>query len=256
MPSFAVHSICGDKLIEKLRINEKDKQSFIIGNILPDISRVSGYSKLDDKEKRRATQYKKKISHFRTKKDYIIEYPDIDEFLEKYKEKVKDNIATLAYFFHLYTDYYYFKYCIPSVVEFLDQDLNKSDDRKKAIYARIIKSDRIINGKDFFNKEHEDGIYKEYSRCNKYLLDKYKIKIDCDKLFEYIDEYGFYTEIEETNSMFAYYAVIKLRKYFGETYTIEGNLKYFTEEQLDNLVNDIVNSFIEKYPDILGEYLK
>ena len=108
MPSFAIHSICGNELLRDLNISENDRKSFIIGNIIPDVSRVSGFRFKDNTEKRRSVQDRKKITHFRTNESVVLAYPDLDAFLEKYSGVVRSNISCFGYFFHLYTPLYHF----------------------------------------------------------------------------------------------------------------------------------------------------
>ena len=48
MPSFAIHNICGLELLNKFNVSEFDRYRFIIGNVLPDVSRIRKYNELDD----------------------------------------------------------------------------------------------------------------------------------------------------------------------------------------------------------------
>ena len=101
MPSFAIHTICGKQLLKELDLNTDKEKEFIIGNILPDVSRVKGYKVLDNHQKRKSVQDIKMVTHFRIKEDVVLSYPDLNKFLKKYEEEVKNNIISFAYFFHL-----------------------------------------------------------------------------------------------------------------------------------------------------------
>lgn len=257
MPSFAIHNICGLELLDKLEVSESDKNKFIIGNVLPDVSRIRKYNELDDLSKRKAIQRRKKETHFRENQGKIIEYPNCEIFLDKYKEDVENDIITLAYFFHLYTDYYYFTKIFNKIVTFYDENMNVTDMKKELKYVKINKTNEVVGASEFFSKRNNKGIYKEYSRCNSYLAKKHKFKIDSSELYDYVDQYGFLTNIDETNSLYAYYAIRKLEKYVNDIdIKKDFQLLIFREEDLDLLVKDVVDSFIKKYKKLLVKYCK
>ena len=257
MPSFAIHNICGLELLNKLDVSDEDKNKFIIGNILPDVNRVNNYRNLDDLGKRRAIQKRKKETHFRDNMDKIVELPNCNEFLKKYKNDIKEDIVTLAYFFHLYTDYYYFKNLFSNILTFYDEDMKETNLKINFKYVKINKTGEVILGSEFFNKNNPKGIYKEYTRCNSYLAKKHRFRVDTLKLYDYVDQYGFLTNIDETNSLYAYYAIRKLEKYVNEI-DVKDNVQLliFNGEELDLLVKNVVDSFFIKYSDLLVKYCK
>ena len=69
--------------------------------------------------------------------------------------------------------------------------------------------------------------------------------------------YGFLTNIDETNSLYAYYAIRKLEKYVNEI-DVKDNVQLliFNGEELDLLVKNVVDSFFIKYSDLLVKYCK
>jgi len=255
MPSFAIHAICGNELLKDMNLSDNAKKSFLIANIIPDVSRVPGFKLKDTIEKRKSIQDNKKTTHFRTDNDALLAYPDLDMFLEKYSGNVKSSITSFGYFFHLYTDYYFFKKFLPKILSFYDQDMNKAKTRKDIYYVKIKKTGEVLKYKRLFNKEMEDGIYKDYSISNSYLLNKYNLKLDYDELFEYIDQNGFHIDIEETKPLFAYYAVLKMKKYLKDEKVKDTNLKVFSIEELDNLIGDIIKSFKKDYGYFISSYL-
>lgn len=256
MPSFAIHNICGLELLDKLDVSEEDKNKFIIGNVLPDVSRIRKFNELDDLNKRRAIQKRKKETHFRDNLGRIVEYPNCDEFLKKYGKDIKEDIITLAYFFHLYTDYYYFTKIFNKIVTFYDENMKITDMKSELKYVKINKTNEVVEASEFFSKRNNKGIYKEYSRCNSYLAKKHKFRIDALELYDFVDQYGFLTNIEETNSLYAYYAIRKLEKYNNDIDINDDQLLIFKEEDLDLLVKDVVDSFVKKYSDLLVKYCK
>ena len=254
MPSFAIHTVCGIELLKKLKVDDNSKRDFIIGNILPDVSRVRDYKNKDDLDKRKSIQDRKMITHFRVDDDIVLQYPDLNKFLNKYEDSVKKNIISLAYFFHLYTDYYYFKIFLNDILCFYDKDMNITNSKKNVYYVKILRNNEVYEFKKLFNKLGNDSIYNDYSISNKYLINKYNLNIDYDDLIEYIDQEGFTTEIKESNTLFAYYAIIKLRKYLKDLEIVDDKLRYFTYEEFDSLVENIINNFIKDYGYLLDNY--
>lgn len=102
MPSWAIHLAVATQLNKKIKLNEQNKNIFLLGNILPDI--LNGY-------------VIKNISHIVPHREAHMEIPvkienhieyryDLKGFLEKYKEKF-ENPMMLGYYTHLLTDFYW-----------------------------------------------------------------------------------------------------------------------------------------------------
>ena len=72
MPSFAIHTICGTELLKEINLNENEQKEFLIGNIIPDVSRVKNFKNLDKQKRRQSIQDRKVITHFRTNKNNIM----------------------------------------------------------------------------------------------------------------------------------------------------------------------------------------
>ena len=90
MPGYILH-LTAAKMFWNLAKNRKlyNENDFYVGNLLPDATSD------------------KKVSHFRNPEYYgnMIEYPDLDMFLEKYRNALDDSTA-FGYYFHLYILYY------------------------------------------------------------------------------------------------------------------------------------------------------
>lgn len=102
MPSWVTHLVTANKICEKLDI--KDKNSFLFGNIMPDI--LNNYI-----VKNTNTHKKYEITHFTD--DIVINgikyaFPNFDKFFEEYKEKMNNPIVC-GFYVHLITDYYWNK---------------------------------------------------------------------------------------------------------------------------------------------------
>lgn len=100
MPSWAIHLNIAKELSKNMA--EETKESFILGNILPDVNvgyLINPISK----------QIPYTITHYgrwkKLEKD-TRELPDYEEFIKEYKKDLKNPIV-LGYLSHLMTDYYW-----------------------------------------------------------------------------------------------------------------------------------------------------
>ena len=87
-----IHIAVANEVNKTLKRNNKH---ILIGSIAPDIAKHIGIAK--------------KNSHFQ---DTDADLPHLEEFLNKYKDKLNDDFV-LGYYIHLYTDYLWFKYFEP-----------------------------------------------------------------------------------------------------------------------------------------------
>lgn len=94
MPTWGFHIKTANKIAEKMKLKEKEKELFILANLIPDIK--SGY--LFETDARIPVEE----SHFHMEGYYSI--PDIEKYREKYWKK-GDLILTGIYC-HLLLDYY------------------------------------------------------------------------------------------------------------------------------------------------------
>ena len=119
MASFVIHSIIGEKFLEKMEqdivLSEGEKNSFRLGNLVVD---VLGFGKpdifgLDDEEMLQVRReyckkkiQKKLVTHFRdeNKSGLCVNSPRLDYFLFKYQDFVLHDFSALGYFFHLYIE--------------------------------------------------------------------------------------------------------------------------------------------------------
>ena len=252
MPSYIGHITCAHELIKKLKLNEEDKTKFIIGTLLPDIKQVDIDLNIDEFINKNRIQKSKRITHFRKNTNFILEYPHCRLFLEKYEKETKEHIETLAYFFHLYTDYYYFKYFLPTVISFYTKDLEEIEEKDNLYYVKINKNNKLLKARTFFSKLNEQSLYKEYYRSNYYLINKYNLKIDIEHLREYLKNNNFNCYVEEIN-------MNKIQDVFNKIdrinkYQKQEELLIFEEKKLDKFVKDVVSSFCEKYNYILDNF--
>ena len=253
MPSYIGHTACALELMSRLKFNKIEQTKFIIGNMIPDIKQVDIDYSLDEFINKRNIQRSKRITHFRRQTNKILEFPNCDVFLNKYEKEIKKHIETLAYFFHLCTDYYYFRVFLPKEITFLGKDLEVVTEKDNFYYVKINKSSKIVKAKSFFSKLSKKGIYKEYTRSNSYLIKKHKIKIDTDYLKEYIKKNGFESYVEEIDTTKIYDIFDRIDKAY-ERVTNEEML-VFDAKELDSFVTEVVDVFIKEYKYLLKKYI-
>lgn len=100
MPSWITHLVTANKVFEKLEI--KDKNSFLFGNIMPDI--------LNNYIVKKTNMHKcYEETHFA--EDALIngikcKFPGYNKFLEEYEDKMT-NPVILGFYSHLLADYYW-----------------------------------------------------------------------------------------------------------------------------------------------------
>jgi hypothetical protein len=158
MASAVIHLCVAKKANEILKRNEKE---FLLGNIAPDISKQ--------------IKENKGKSHFLTGKGRAI--PQLDEFLKKYKDSLKDNDFNLGYYCHLFADMIWFGIFFNNYCNFEQTEILYSNGEKKKFNPEtIIKL-----------------LYNDYTNLNIEMIDKY----DLDLSLFYEDAPIIKSEIEE-----------------------------------------------------------
>jgi len=153
MASAIIHLAVANELNKVLN---REYKPYMIGSIAPDIWKQVG-------------EPSKVKSHFKDYED--AEVPNLDRFLDKYRDKLDDDFV-LGYYIHLLTDYYWFKYFIPSIYN-----------EEKSIMKRL-------DGTKIYLTDDEAGelIYNDYTNLNVQVIDEYNLRLDL-----------FYEELPEIN---------------------------------------------------------
>lgn len=253
MPSYIGHITTAKLLLSKLNISHEDQIKFIIGNIVPDIKQVDIDYTLDEFVNKKNIQKSKRVTHFRKNTNKILEYPHLRIFLEKYREDSKEHIETFAYLFHLYTDHYYFKFFLPKVIKFYNYEMEEVDERDNFYYVKILKNNKILKAKTFFSKLSSQGLYKEYSKCDSFLINKYHLKINVDLLRRYVKKYSYNCYVEEIKITKIYDVFDKIERILKNKTSDE--MMIFEPDDLERFVVDVVDSFCEEYSDLISNYL-
>ena len=204
MASAIIHMAVANQIN---KIINKDNNKILIGSIAPDISKHLGETKY--------------YTHFLD--DVENDVPNIDKFLNKYKNKLNDDFV-LGYFIHLYTDYLWFKYFIP---EICDNDLITKLD------GTVVK----CNGRMALQY-----IYNDYTNLNSTLLDMYDLPLNI-----------FYENIPKIDQIIEEAPVDKLHLIVDKTGVIIENSKV----KKDLVFNvDNIKSFVDTSVDLTMAKLK
>lgn len=142
MASSIIHIAVAKEINKVLK---RDESKLLLGSVAPDLSKLIGETKL--------------YSHFLEKVGNNV--PNMERFLEEYKNNLNDDFV-LGYFIHLYTDYFWFKFFIPEILDSKQQKIKK------------------LNG-DSVNLSGEMlimYIYNDYTNLNLELIKKYNIDLE------------------------------------------------------------------------------
>ncbi|MBP3840674.1 MAG: zinc dependent phospholipase C family protein [Bacilli bacterium] len=205
MASSMIHIAVANEINKKLN---RDKSKLLIGTIAPDISKLIGETKVK--------------SHFQDRNDNI---PNLDKFLNKYKENLNDDFV-LGYYIHLLTDYLWFKYFM---TEIKFEDTN--------IITKLDGTNVKCNGNMFTLY-----VYNDYTNLNIKLIDEYDLDLKI-----------FYNEIPKLESIIQEIPMEKI----GLIVDKAGEIVENTKEHKDFVFNlDNINKFIETSVDIILGNLK
>lgn len=164
MPSWGIHLVTANEILNK--INIIDKNSFLIGNFLPDAERyvIDDFSIFVPYE----------VSHYAEKQNIngnLEKLPNVNKFYEKYRKNTK-NPLIIGYLVHLLTDYYW--------NNLTNQRYTIRDELGNCIGIKLntgeeIKADKVIRR----NLKHNDFYLfeNELTYLYKYTLPKYNLNI-------------------------------------------------------------------------------
>lgn len=157
MPGYILHLTAAKMALNYIKY-PIDTNAFFIGNLLPDTVRD------------------KRESHFRNwrYRDRMIEHPDLEMFLRKYKSLLSDS-SCLGYYFHLYIDYKFFTEYVPEIVTLLDENEQAVTKKDQVVWVKINKTGKLIPRGKFYSDEY---YYGDYTRMNTYLVEEYQLLLE------------------------------------------------------------------------------
>ena len=165
MPGYILHLTAAQMFLktqkgQEFLKNKQDKNDFLIGNLLPDTTKI------------------KARSHFRYPKyhDRMIEYPETSWFIKKYKHLLS-NSSVVGYLFHLYIDRKFFKEYMPRIVEFRNAQDEKEERRDMVKDVLLKRTGQRLSKQDFFSEKY---YYGDYTKMNMYLVNRYQIPTTLD----------------------------------------------------------------------------
>ena len=206
MASSLIHMAVATKINKVIK---KDTHKLLIGSIAPDISKHLGETKVK--------------SHFLDSEDTDI--PNIDKFLNKYKDKLDDDFV-IGYYTHLYTDYLWFKY-------FISEIYNEENNMITKLDGSIVK----CNGNML-----SIYIYNDYTNMNMKLLDEYNMDLSI-----------FYEEIPYLENIIDEIPMNEIKTIVDKTSIIIKNSK----EHKDFVFNiENIKKFIERSTELILAQLK
>jgi len=203
MASAVIHICVAKKVNEILKRNQKQ---FLIGSIAPDISKQIGETKLN--------------SHFL--KDIDNDIPELDRFLAKYQNKLKDNDFDLGYYCHLFTDMLWFALFMPEYCRYNDEEITYLNGETKS------------TSKETMVKL----IYNDYTNLNIKMIDEYELDLSL-----------FYEELPKIDSNIEEIPVAKLQILIDKMGIIIKNSKergtiIFNTDGITKFINKTVEDFI------------
>lgn len=248
MASYVIHNIAGEELLKTLKnlnynISLKDYNKFLMGNLIPDSSKLDKPSTEED------IQREKHTTHFRDKSDFnkTIQIPNIDKFLSKYNNLLSKDISVLGYLFHLYTDKVFFGDLFNKSFIFLDSNKKETNILSNTNTVILKKDNLEYDYNKIFSFNSNISIYSDYTKMNSLLLSKYHSIFSYNTLLKYINNFN-NPGIEEVDYSNIENVLTKTNKFIEQS-KLESNytLNIFNQKDIENFITLIVESFISTY---------
>lgn len=157
--NYSGHIAFGLEVYKIINKHIKNKDTFITGCVAPDIAIPSKITK--------------GIGHFRQNSKLFFSSPNLNLFLDKYKDRLDEDFV-LGYFCHLYADVVFSKYYMPKIATPLDKKYNNFNSTK-ANYVFLQKNKNIMDAR-FYSKMNP--IYQDYTISDTYLIKEFNLPLD------------------------------------------------------------------------------
>ena len=252
MASFVVHHTAGMHFLDELekeniKISEENRNDFLLSNLIVDS--IDKNSSLDKQTQKIAT-------HFRgdDDRDKVIQYPDLNLFLNKYASYLEaGDFKTLGYLFHLYTDYKFFNNLFRDSFTFLDKDYKPTIYANEVKFVKLHKNNNVINNKDLWTRNTDTSIYDDYTTINKIVLEHFGYGFD----YETLKSAGCsFTDIPiiEVNPQNIFAVLDKTKGFILEGRATNNDLKVFKIEDILDFIPNVVTEFSKDFSNILKNY--
>jgi hypothetical protein len=260
MPSYVIHHIAGTKLLDKYKVSDKKKGLFLLGNLIPDSIKTLGNETDPIKVKELRDKYYKEIqheknaTHFRRKEDFNknVQLCYLEDFLAKYGHLI-DDPTVFGYYYHLFVDNYFFSTVFDETFTCLDSNDDKTDLSADTKSYLVLKNKKILTPDVFWSHA---GIYDDYTKMNKILLDYYGVSFNEDELrkvlplfvnpgIEEVDYKNIEAVFRETNN------------YINESNNVsDKSLNVFDQDKVINFINDVTSKFYDENKELVKKIIK
>jgi hypothetical protein len=260
MPSYVIHHIAGNKLLDKYIISDKQKGLFLLGNLIPDSIKTLGNETDSVKVKAirdkfyKQIQHEKAATHFRRREDFNknVELPYLEDFSSRYGH-LFDDPTVLGYYYHLYVDKYFFSTVFDETFECLDSNGNKTDLSADTRTYKILKNGKIVTPDVFWSHA---GIYDDYTKMNKILLEKYGVTFDEGELRKVLP-FFINPGIEEVDYANIEVVFRETNGYIAESKAaLDTSLNVFDQDKVVSFINDVSTKFENDNPDLIQKLIK
>lgn len=273
MASFVIHTLAGETLLKELEnkygssLSDDDTKKFLLGNLIVDSLKLDmtipptlqGQELIDYKmELKRKNRLEKISTHFRNpaNEDSVFKLPEPNMFISKYNNILQKDISVIGYLFHLYTDRYFFSQLFPKTFISLKEDGTIATKEKDSHTIRILKSNEIVSDKIFWTGTSPLSIYSDYTILNKILLEHFGTSFNPDELIIFAKFHFNNPGIEEVDYSKIIEIILKTKSFIKESYSIEDTeLNVFDENIVKEFIQNVVESFLNEYEQLIKHYL-
>ncbi len=274
MASFVIHDIAGTEMLNVLKnklgyeISPEDERKFLVGNLIPDSSKLQFPSldpnlskeelKVEKARRTQAIQSEKQITHFRPldETDKNVQTPQLDVFIKKYRHLFPKDISVLGYLFHLYTDKLFFGDLFNNSFIFLDANYHNTDKVAATKFMLLKRDGKIYDVSEVFSTDGEVSLYRDYTRMNTLLLNKYHVTFDKEAFLSdaaNISNPG----IEEVTYGNVSLVISKTAQFIEESQNLaDSTLRVFKQADVEDFIRSVTESFISTYQAEIDASLK
>lgn len=221
MPGYVIHMAVAARLIEEKGITVSSfLNAFLLGNIIPDAMERTA----------------KRNSHFWDDETVsrLNRAPNLDMFLDKYRDKLKDPFV-LGYYTHLLLDNMFVKEYWHRHFELLDNELRREEAYDRVSYIRVNKTGTVYPREEFFS---DKLYYGDYDRIYPYIFEQWPfVKL---KDYEYVDSIIEEIDVKQVSPTLSLMIDKVNRLYDERDKLVKEELKIFELEQIKSLMENVV----------------
>ena len=177
---------------------------------------------------------------------------NLEDFLAKYGHLI-DDPTVFGYYYHLFVDNYFFSTVFDETFECLDSNGNKTDLSADTRTYKILKNGEIVTPDVFWSHA---GIYDDYTKMNKILLDYYGVSFDEGELRKVLP-FFINPGIEEVDYANIEAVFRETNGYIAESKAaLDTSLNVFDQDKVVSFINDVSTKFENDNPDLIQKLIK